>query len=84
MSTGVLHRVLRSRLASAQLAREVCFVTRQNSHRGVVSAKRTPGDHDNFARRHLRRALRPAGTFPRAPTATRFPVRTPQSGLYRG
>lgn len=84
MSTDVLHRAPRSRIAPAQSARQVCLVTCQNSHRGIASAEGTRVDHDDIACRYLRRALRPTGTSPRAPASTRFPVRTPQSGLYRG
>jgi hypothetical protein len=81
--TGVLHRVLRGRIASAQLTTEVRLATCRNSKPGLVRFARTRVDAD-AAPRHTLRAQTPSATSPRAPTSPRSPDRTHQSTLNRG
>jgi hypothetical protein len=59
VKTGVLHRVLRSRIASAQLTTEVRLATSQNSQPARVSFARTRLDPHDAARHSLRCARRP-------------------------
>jgi len=84
VTTGVLHRVLRSRIASAQLEAEVRLATCQDSHPELVSFARAHVDADDAARHTLRCAQGSPATSPRAPTSARSPDRTHQSSLNRG
>jgi hypothetical protein len=80
----VLHRVFRSRIASAQLEAEVRLATCQDSHPGLVSFARARVDREDVARHTLRSAQASPATSPRAPTSTRSTDRTHHSSLNRG